>query len=140
MALKGLGNNPVPFIPEVERTDDNPTIFWIKPKNTRENYASLNRYSDAVDTTKGGKKLVNASKMFEGDLNDFLSFCIRVDNYQFSDKYPDLAQQGVITHISDSETLQKLVDDLDPSIFSEVQDAASKWSVLKEGEKKGLKF
>jgi len=140
MALKGLGQRPIPYVPECERDSEQPTIFWIKPKNTRQTYASLNRYSDATENLRSGGKKVNAVKMFEGDKADFMSFCARVDNYQFSDEFPELAKKGVVAKIEDVETLEKVIEDLDPQIFQEIQDAASNWTLLKNGEKKDLKF
>jgi len=136
MALKGLNTQtPVAYVPEIERESDNPTVFWVLPKNARQNYVALNKYSAATVKDK-----INAVKMFEIDKSEFLLRVKRVDNFQFSDKYPELAQQGVIAKIEEQDMLEKLIDDLDPAIFQEIIDASSKWAMLSEGEKKDLKY
>jgi len=144
MALKGLDTTkPIAYVPEVERSnEENPTIFWVLPRNSRQNYEALNKYSDASKTDKNGNTKINASQMFNADTSEFLSRVKKVENYQFSAKFPQYLEKGnngVMT-IDNEEMMQDLINDLDPAIFQEVLDASSQWSVLKEGEKKGLRY
>lgn len=139
MALKGIGNATIAYVPEIERDNaKDPTIFHIKPRNTKSSYTSLNKYQDATEMRRGKNK-INAKKMYEADKADFLEFCTKVENYEFSNKFKELAAKKVIKEITSPNTLSLLVEDIDPAVFQEVQNAANDYSYLKEGEKKDLK-
>jgi len=133
MALKGKGiKKAIPYIPEIERGTDTPTVFWIKPKNMGGTYKTLELYSKGVDTNRNIRK-IHPTKMFEADIQDFLSFCEKVENYQFSDDFSELAAKGLIT-IEDAATFRLLVQDLDPTVFQEVQNATTNWEMLTQGQ------
>lgn len=135
MSLKGTGTRKaVPYIPEVERGIDVPTIFWIFPKNMQGTYQSLELYSKAAVTTGRGNRTINPRKMFEADVQDFLSFCEKVQNYEFSNDFSDLQSKGLMALIEDEATRRLIVSDIDPQVFQEVQNAASDWDRLEKGK------
>lgn len=141
MALKGLDTKkPIPYVPEVERTnEENPTVFWILPRNSRQNYQALNKYASASTTNREGQTKINANRMYEADKEEFLERVKRVENYEFSNRFETHSKKGIML-VDTPELLVDLIDDLDPAIFQEVIDASSKWAMLKEGEKKDSKF
>jgi len=61
-------------------------------------------------------------------------FCEKVENYQFSDDFSELAAKGAMK-IDEAGTLRLLVQDLDPQIFQEIQNSSSDWERLEEGRK-----
>ena len=134
MSLKGRNvDTAVPFIPEIQSDDLVPTIFWVKPKNMKGTYKSLELFNKGIKVTKGEKQ-IDAEKMAGGDIQDFLQFCPKVENYEFSDRYTELASRKVIAEITDESTMRLLYVDLDPAIFQEVQNATSNWTLLQAGE------
>ena len=135
MSLKGKGTRkPVPYIPELERSSDVPTIFWIRPKNMKGTYVSLDLYQKGSDVTGRGQRTINPNKMMEADIKDFIGFCERVQNYQFSEDYAELAAKGVIAEIADPAELRMIVLDMDPAVFQEIQNVSADWDRLGAGE------
>jgi hypothetical protein len=135
MALKGKSVlQPIAYIPEVERSNGvDPTIFWIVPKNMKGTYTSLELFAKGADTSSRGQRVINPHKMAAADVKDFLNFCKKVENYQFSETFPELNAKGVIPLIEDPETMAKLYEDIDPTVFQEIQSASADWGRLDEG-------
>jgi hypothetical protein len=131
--LKGKSTRlAVPFIPEMERDVENPTIFWLYPKNMKGTYKSLERFSRANSGNRGSRTL-NPVKMVEADQDDFVSFCEKVENYQFSEEISELSKRGMATFTEKSE-LKLIVEDIDPQVFQEVQNATANWDLLEKGK------
>ena len=135
MALKGKStHDPIPYIPEAERSSDQPTIFWIVPKNMKGTYQSLERFSKGANMSGKGQRTINPEKMAQADVEDFLTFCKKVENYSFGPDFSDLENKGVISIIEDENTLRLMYVDLDPTIFQEIQNASANWEMLGQGE------
>jgi len=137
MALKGKSTKTnYPFIPVEERENtQNPTVFWIKPKNIE----GLNEFLEKSDRARepqrlGRQPIYNSKKQTEVDVKDFMEICNKVENYQFSIDYEDLAKRGIIREVTDKNDLRLLALDLDPIVFREVQNAVSSWDELSKGE------
>jgi hypothetical protein len=132
--LKGMNvNTAFPFIPVICRSEEVPTIFWIKPKNLEVTYKSINRYAKAKKQVTKGHDEVDTDKLFDADSINFLEACSKVENYEFSDRYPELSKLGGISEITTREHLVCVIGDLDPTVFQEVMNATSDWALLKEG-------
>lgn len=140
MAIKGVSKEPVPYVPEVERDNiENPTAFWIKPKTGRDANESMRRYAAASKEGRKGYRDLDVRKLNSADIEEFINCVIKVENYEFSDNYPELEDRGVIPEITDEATLIKVCHDLPADILIEIFDVASNVSQLKAGAKKNSK-
>lgn len=140
MAIKGVSKEPIPYVPEIERDNhDNPTVFWIKPKTGRDANESMRRYAAASKEGRKGYRDLDVRKLNSADIEEFINCVIKVENFEFSDNYPELEQRGVIEEITDEATLVSVCNDLAADILIEIFDAASNISQLKTGAKKNFK-
>jgi len=140
MAIKGVSKKPVPYIPEMERDNlDNPTCFWIKPKTGKDANETMRRYAAASKESRKGYRDLDVRKLNSADIEEFITFVSKVENYEFSDNYPDEEEKGVIPVIEDEETLIKVCHDLPSDILIEIFDAAGNMAQLQAGSKKNSK-
>lgn len=140
MAIKGVSKDPIPYVPEVERDNiENPTCFWIKPKTGKDANESMRRYAAASKEGRKGYRDLDVRKLNSADIEEFINYVIKVENYEFSDNYPELEERGVIPEITDEATLIKICHDLPADILIEIFDAAANVSQLKAGAKKNFK-
>lgn len=124
----------VPYIVSADRNSDIPTIFWLKPKNALGNYKGANLYQKAVIPGPRGVNTTDVNKIYEADTKNFLDRCEKVENFQFSEQFPEYRKQGVLVLLNTKEYLLALLNDLDPMAFQEVINAPSDWAMLKEGQ------
>lgn len=124
----------VPYIVGADRNSDLPTIFWLKPKNALRNYQGASLYQKAIIPGPRGTTTTDTGKIFEADLKNFLNQCVKVENFEFSEQYPDYKKQGIIKELNTKEELTALMNDLDPTAFQEVINVPSDWVLLKEGQ------
>ncbi len=137
MAIKGVSKQPVPYIPEIERgAKENQTIFWIKPKTGHQANQSIARYASARKDGRKGTTDLNVGKLDGADQAEFLDLISMVENYEFSDHYPELAKHGIIEKIDTPDQLVLVAKDLPSDILNEIFDASNNMIQLKEGEKK----
>ena len=61
---------------------------------------------------------------------------IKVENFYFSDQFPDLEKQGLHREIEAPELLKKVAIDISADLLLEIFEAANNVSVLRAGEKK----
>ena len=138
MAIKGVGTRAIPYVPEEDRTSpaDEQTVFWIKPKSGHQANQTMRRYAAAGKDGRKGYRELSVNKLDTADLEEFVEVVERVENFYFSDKFPDLEKQGLVRDIQDAETLKCVCKDLSSDLLIEVFDAANNLSQLKAGEKK----
>jgi len=137
MAIRGVSREPVPFIPEEERSEtENPTIIWIRPKTGHQANVTMQRYASAGREGRKGYRELNVNKLDNADISEFLDVVIKWENMYFSDKFPDLASKGLIGEITDQEMLKMVCQDISADLLLEIFEAANNVSILKAGEKK----
>jgi len=140
MAIKGVSKKPIPYVPEAERDNTiDPTVLWIKPKTGKDANESMRRYAAASKEGRKGYRDLDSRKLNNADLEEFISVVSSVENYEFSDNFPELEEQGVMGNIEDEATLIKVCQDLPADILIEIFDASNNLSQLKAGEKKSSK-
>jgi hypothetical protein len=133
MAIKGLSRKKsYPYITVDERSDlEQPTIFWLYPKDMQGTYRSLETYQKSGNVNSQGARTINAEKMFQADIKEFIKFCSKVENYQFSEDF-ELSEKGVSTFEIEGE-LRLLAMDLPPQTLLEIQNVVSDWVKFQEG-------
>lgn len=137
MAIHGVSREAVPFIPEEERTvKEDQTVVWIRPKTGHAANRTMARYAAAGRDGRKGYRELNVNKLDAADIQEFTDIVIKIENYGFSDQYPDLCKQGLFKVIEDTETLKKVAMDISADLLIEVMEAANNMTVLKAGEKK----
>jgi|6_EtaG_2_1085325.scaffolds.fasta_scaffold27180_3 hypothetical protein len=137
MAIRGVSRTAVPFVPEEERTvKEDQTVIWIRPKTGHQANVSMSRYAAAGRDGRKGYRELNVTKLDNADIQEFLDICVKVENYYFSDQFPDLEKQGLFKNIEDPETLKRVAQDVSADLLIEIMEAANNLSVLKTGEKK----
>ena len=137
MAIRGVSKQAVAYIPEEERTvKENQTVVWIKPKTGHQANVTMARYAAAGKDGRKGYRELNVTKLDNADLQEFLDVVMKVENYYFSDQFPDLEKQGLHKTIEQPELLKKVAMDISADLLVEIMEAASNLAVLKQGEKK----
>jgi len=147
MAIKGVqrakdGSSDVlaqPYIPEQERalTDEPQTVFWIKPKDTRASNRTLQRYAGTGKDRRGYRDL-NIRKLNNADEAEWLDLVVKIENYTFSNQYPDLNKMGNIPVIDSPEIIRQALYDLPSDVIIEVFDASADSEMLTAGLKNVL--
>jgi hypothetical protein len=137
MAIRGVSRQSVPYIPEEEReSKENQTVIWIKPKTGHQANVSMSRYASAGRDGRKGYRELNVTKLDNADTQEFLDIVMKIENYYFSDQFPDLEKQGLFTTIEDPETLKRVAQDVSSDLLLEIMEVANNLSRLSEGEKK----
>ena len=133
MKLRGIGLDPVPYIPQVELESNNPTVFWIRPK-TVGLVQNLSKYSTFSDLPNYG------SYLYTEKVKEFLSVCTMVENFEFSIENKDLHKQGVVKEVTDKALLTIVALEIPSAIFDEVLNESNSTSFLSAGQRKGLEL
>lgn len=138
MAIRGVSRLPIPYIPEDERsTKEDQTVIWIKPKTGHDANVTMSRYAGAGRDVRKGYRELNINKLDNADIQEFLDIVVKVENYLFSDQFPDLEKQGLHVVIEDQELLRKVCMDISADLLVEIFEVANNMVSLKGGEKKG---
>tara|TARA_Y100000034_G_scaffold134990_1_gene205179 strand:+ start:3038 stop:3556 length:519 start_codon:yes stop_codon:yes gene_type:complete len=61
---------------------DEQTIFHVSPRTARTDAKTLQRY-DRATQEKRGRRLIDSEKWSAADTAEFLSFCVKVENFVF---------------------------------------------------------
>ena len=138
MALRGVTKQPVAYVPEIERTSEDPTVFHIIPKTGHDANRTMARYAAASKDGRKGYRELNVSKLDNADIEEFLDTVVKVENFIFSDNWDDEEAGKLIKSIDDPIRLKKVCMDLPSDILIEIFDASNNLSQLKAGEKKTL--
>ncbi len=137
MAIRGVSKKAVAYIPEEERTvKENQTVIWIKPKTGHQANVTMSRYAAAGRDGRKGYRELNVTKLDNADLQEFLDVVIKIENFYFSDQFPDLEKQGLHTVVEQPEMLKKVALDISADLLVEIMEASNNLAVLKSGEKK----
>ena len=137
MAIKGVSRNPIPFVPEEERSvTEDQTVFWLRPKTGHAANVTMQRDASAGRDGRKGYRELNVNKLDNADLAEFMDICSKVENWYFSDQFPDLENQGLFKEITDPETIKRVCQDMSADLLLEVFEASNNLATLKAGEKK----
>jgi len=137
MAIRGVSKKAVAYIPEEERTvKENQTVIWIKPKTGHQANVTMSRYAAAGRDGRKGYRELNVTKLDNADLQEFLDVVIKIENFYFSDQFPDLEKVGLHTVVEQPEMLKKVALDISADLLVEIMEASNNLAVLKTGEKK----
>ena len=137
MAIRGISKQAIAYIPEDERTvKQDQTVIHIKPKTGHDANATMARYASTGRDGRKGYRDLNVTKLDNADVEEFLNIVEKVENYYFSDQYPDLEKIGLHKVIEDRDTLKRVAMDVSADLLIEIFEAANNISKLKEGEKK----
>jgi len=137
MAIQGVSREAVPYVPEEERAvKEDQTVIWIKPKTGHAANQTMSRYAAAGRDGRKGFRHLSVQKLDAADILEFIDIVEKMENYRFSNQYPDLSKQGLLTFIEDIETLKKVATDISADLLIEIMEAANNMSLLKAGEKK----
>lgn len=142
--IKGVPTDMVPYVLEDERATDThdeegnlepKTIFWIRPKTGHDANETLAAYAAASKDDRKGYRQLNVQKLNVADVEQFVKVVGKVENYQFSSRFPRLAEQGAMESVEDPEVLKCLARDISPDYLMELFDAANNTQMLLAGSK-----
>lgn len=137
MAIRGVSRKPIAYIPEDERSEkQDPTVIWIKPKTGHDANVTMSRYAATGRDVRKGYRELNVNKLDNADVQEFLDIVVKVENYFFSDQFPDLQKQGLFKVIEDETTLRNVCMDISADLLIEIFEVANNLVNLKAGEKK----
>ena len=137
MAIRGVSKKPIPYVPEEERSvTENQTVFHLVPKTGHQSNVTMQRYAAAGRDGRKGYRELNVNKLDNADLAEFLDICTKVENWYFSDQFPDLEAQGLFKDITDPESIKRVCQDMSADLLLEVFEASNNISTLRTGEKK----
>lgn len=136
--IQGVSKKAVPYVLEDDRRspENEQTVFWIMPKKGHDANESLRRYAAAGRDGRKGYRELNTARLDSADLEEFADIVVKIENFLFSDDFPDLKKQGPIKVIEDNSTLLAVCKDLSVDHLLEIMDAANNISHLRSGEKK----
>jgi hypothetical protein len=135
--ITGAPTKSIPYVPEEERNaTEKQTVFWIKPKTGHEANQSLAAYAGAGRDGRKGYRELNVRRLDNADVEQFLSMVEKVEWYSFSDRFPELQQQGPMSVIEGEVLLSKLAVDISSDLLIEVFEASNNMSQLMAGRKK----
>ena len=137
MAIRGVSRKTVAFVPEEERSvKEDQTVIHIRPKTGHQANVTMARYAASGRDGRKGYRELNVTKLDNADIAEFLDIVIKVENFYFSDQFPDLEKQGLHREIDSPELLKKVAIDISADLLLEIFEAANNVSVLRAGEKK----
>lgn len=136
MAIRGITKDPVAYVPEAERTEQEPTVFWIRPKTGHDANKTMARYASASKDGRKGYRELNVTKLDNADIEEFLDIVIKVENFYFSNNWDDEDPNKLVKLIDTPDRLKKVCMDLPSDVLIEIFDASNNFSQLKAGEKK----
>ena len=126
-----------PYILKVDK--DSPvqeqTIWHLKILTALDSTASTRRYAKAFKTGFRGESEVIEANLKKAVRGDFLDAVVKVENWQFGYKYPELKAKGRID-VTERAELEQLFDELPDDWAKEIVDAAKGAALLDEIEKK----
>ena len=140
--ITGTSSKSICYIPEEERALQSAdpkaivTKFWIRLKKGHDANQVLADYAGAGKDGRKGYRELNVRRLDSADVTHFLSICERVENYQFSEDYPDLHEQGAIPDVTGEAQLSQVAADLSADLLNELFEASNNAVLLKAGEKK----
>ena len=102
----------------------------------RVQYAGSTIQQNFSEDGRKGYRELNVTKLDSADLQEFLDVVLKVENYYFSDQFPDLENQGLHKVIEQPELLKKVAMDISADLLVEIMEASGNLAVLKQGEKK----
>lgn len=138
MAIRGVSRKAVPYIPERERgVTEQQSVIWIRQKDGHAANKTLALYAGAGRDGRGGYREIAVGKLDTADVTQFVEIVEKIENYVFSEAFPDLASRGVIDVIDDEATIAKVAQDIDPELMTEIFEVSNDAAKLALGSKKG---
>jgi len=124
---RGQSRKAQPYILEADYSapEEERTVFWLRPYKGLDAGAIYSRYARA-ERLRGNRKEIDARTWKKADIESWLQIVEKVENFLFSEDYPDLHKQGWIPEISDPDGLIRVAEDLAFDDFQEIIDAASR--------------
>lgn len=139
MSIRGVSREPVAYVPEDQRTEkEDQAVIWIRPKTGHAANQTMSRYAAAGRDGRKGYRDLSVTKLDAADIQEFLAIVVKVENYIFSDAYPELAKVGLHKVIEEEELLKKVAVDIPADLLIEIMEAANNMSMLRSGEKKSF--
>lgn len=135
--MRGISKKAIPYVPERDREapESEQTTFWVRPRKGDEGAKIVALYTAAERANPGAYRQISESKWRSADVSVWLETVEKVENFQFSDDFPELQTQGWIDEITDPELLKKVMRDIALEDYNEVINFAAKISTLTETEK-----
>jgi hypothetical protein len=138
--MRGISKQPVPYVLDRDRgvPEDEQTTFWVKPRTGEDGARIVTRYTGAERANPGAYREISPAKWGKADIETWLDTIVKVENFWFSDTFPELAAQGWITEVTDPDMLVKVMKSIALEDFNELINFASRVSTLTPVEKNGL--
>lgn len=135
---RGQSKKAQPYVLEsdLEAPESERTTFWLRPYKGLDAGKIMQRYARAERIGPRGRKEIDGRAWRKADLESWLAIVEKVENFHFSEDYPDLHKQGWIAEIADPEGLARVAEDLSFDHFQEIIDAASKLNEVSVAAKK----
>ena len=135
MALRGIDPSKYyRYIPEVEREEDNPTIFWVRSQRGKEINRWLAEYDAARIPGRKNRVKFEPKKLEVIDVEQFCSVVNKVENFNFFEK--ETGEHKVYEIIDEPGMIAEVARQLDPTVRQEVLSASQDMSRLEDEEKK----
>jgi len=135
--MRGISKKAIPYVPERDREapEGEQTTFWVRPRKGDEGAKIVSLYTGAERANPGAYRQISEAKWKAADVTVWLDTVEKIDNFAFSEDFPELQAQGFIEEISDPELLKKVMRDIPLEDYNEVINFAAKISTLTETEK-----
>lgn len=125
-------SKPFSYILERERQLDSTqqTIFWIRPRKAAATAAALERASKARKVTRDGSEYFEQTEWLRGEQANFVETIWKIDNYHFSDDFPEYSDKPINIGETDDDLKKKVFTDLPDGDRLEIMNAQTSASKL----------
>ena len=136
--MRGISRQAIPYVLTRDQgvPDGEQTTFWIRPRKGDSGAKIVARYT-AAERTMGQYREISESRWRQADVKTWLDTVERVENFWFSDEFPELAAHEWMADITDPDVLTKVMRDIALEDYNEIINYAAKVSSLTDQEKNG---
>lgn len=138
--MRGTSNKAFPHVLSDDEGSppEEKTTWWLIPIHGLDGAAISKLYTESERTGSRGVTTVNEGKRIKADKEMFLRCVRKVENFCFSDTFPELEAKG-FHNFSDEESLLAAAADITLDQFNEIIETASSAGRLKPADKKKSK-
>jgi hypothetical protein len=136
--MKMPSSKPQAYVLERERSEDskNQTVFYLRPRKAAQTATTLERASRMRKVGRDNQEYYEAQEWLRGEQGNFVDMIWKIDNYHFSDDFPEYADAPRNIGETDEDLKKKVFADLPDNDRVELVNALNSMSKLSDEARK----